>query len=64
MHKTPRTPTKLGYQTTPRKSERKRSLFEPSTPTNSEDLGPMSPLSASSCSSTEVIINNKVEKFN
>ncbi|KAK6625525.1 hypothetical protein RUM43_005824 [Polyplax serrata] len=50
MCKTPRTPIK-NCQVTPRKSDRKRSLFQSNSPTKSDDLGFMSPLSPSSSSS-------------
>ncbi|KAL0272317.1 UNVERIFIED_CONTAM: hypothetical protein PYX00_005341 [Menopon gallinae] len=51
FRKTPGTPTKTIHMT-PRRSSRKRSLFQPSSPVSSpaksDDLGPMSPLSSSS----------------
>lgn len=53
MCKTPRTPIK-NCQVTPRKSDRKRSLFQSNSPTKSDDLGFMSPLSPSSSSSGQV----------
>lgn len=54
MNRTPKTPIKNGCQITPRKSESKRSLFQSCSPARSDDLGLMTPLSPSSCSSNQV----------
>ena len=55
MCKTPKTPSKTNYQATPITSEIKRSLFQSENLNEMEDdLGLLSPLSPSSCSSNQV----------